>query len=101
MAEGKRPQERAQRRRGPDPGEQPTHPTVAHHVINAVGSGDHPRDQRRDLQVRVRPTYGVQRQVLGDQVGQPSALCQANVGASTAHETRFGSSKAAEMAGKP
>ena len=46
------------------------------HVINGVRSGDHSRDQRRDLQVSVRTAGRLQRQVLGDQASQPSALRQ-------------------------
>jgi hypothetical protein len=78
MAKGERPQERAQRGRCPDPGEQPVHTAMSQkiHVIDAVRPGDHPCDKRRDLQVRVHATFGLQRQGVDDQVAQPSPVCQ-------------------------
>ncbi len=78
MTESERAQERAHRRGGPDPAEQPVHPAVPQqvHVINAVRPSDHPRDQPRDLQVRVRATPGGQRQLGCDQLGQAATLRQ-------------------------
>ena len=53
---GERTQKRPQRRGCPHPLEQPLHPAVPQqvHVIDAVRTGDHPRDQRRHLQPCVR-----------------------------------------------
>jgi len=67
-----RPQERPQRRRGPHPAKQAVHPAVAQqvHVLDAVGTGDHPGDHRRNLQVRVHATGLTQRQLLTDQARQ-------------------------------
>src|SRR3546814_4088096 len=52
----KRAQERAQRRGGPHAREQPWHPAVAQHVqvVDAVGSGEHPRNHAGCLDRRVR-----------------------------------------------
>ena len=78
VPEGERPQERPQRRGGPDPTEQPVHPAVPQqiHVIDAVRTGDHPGDQGGDLQVRVHPTQHGQCELAGDQVGQATPLGQ-------------------------
>ena len=66
------PQERPQRRGCPHPGEQPVHPAVTQqvHVLDAVRAGDHPRDQGRHLQLRVRPALRAHPHVLGDQLVQ-------------------------------
>lgn len=85
MTEREGAQERAQRRGSAYSGEQSVHPAVAEqvHVVDRIGTGDHPTDQRRDLQVRVGTTRCGQGQVLGDQVaqagpfGQPSDRIQA------------------------
>ncbi len=78
VAKGERPQKRTQRGRGPDPGEQPVHPAMTQHVhiVDAVRPGDHPRHQRRNLQVRVRTADGLQGQGVRDQVGQARPLRQ-------------------------
>ena len=78
MAEGHRPQERAQRRRRPQPVEEPAHPAVAQQiqVTDRVRAGDHPRDQSRDLDCGVRSGRAGNRDVLGDQLVQPGALGQ-------------------------
>jgi len=78
MTESERPQERPHRRGAPNPAEQPVHPAVPQqvHVIDAVRASDHPRDQTRDLQVRVRATPGGQRQLGCDQLGQAATLRQ-------------------------
>lgn len=51
-----RAQEGAQRRRRPHPGEQPVHRSVAEkvEVVDAVGTGEHPRDDAPGLGDRVR-----------------------------------------------
>ncbi len=56
VAEGERPQERPQRRRGVRTGEDPAHPAVPQqrHVIDRIRAGDHAADQRGDLQPGVR-----------------------------------------------
>jgi hypothetical protein len=56
-APGERAQERPQCRRRPDPVEQVRHGAVAQHVhvIDAVRSRGHPRDQAARLQVRIHP----------------------------------------------
>jgi len=46
------------------------------HVIDAVGSGDHPGHQRRHLQGGVDPAGGLQGQLAGDQVAQPASPSQ-------------------------
>ena len=38
------------------------------HVVDGVGTGDHPRDQARDLQFRVDPAGRLDPHVLGDQL---------------------------------
>jgi len=85
MTEAERPQERPQRGRCPDPGEQPTHRAVTQqrHVIDRVGPGDHPGNQARDLQVGVDPSGLGQLDMLPDQAlqtgtfGQLQNRCQA------------------------
>jgi hypothetical protein len=61
---------------GPDTGEQPAHRAVPQqaHILEAVRAGDHPRDQRGDLQVRVPATGLVDPHMLADQVLQAGAL---------------------------
>ena len=78
VAEGERPQERPQRRRRVDPREHPAHPAVPQqrHVIDRVRAGDHPGDQRGDLQPGVRALVGRHPQVLIGQVPQPGRLGQ-------------------------
>src|SRR5680860_1734892 len=44
------------------------------HVIDAVRPGNHPRDQRRDLQVRVHTAFGLQRAGVGDLVADTLTL---------------------------
>jgi hypothetical protein len=75
MPEGEHPQERAQRRGRTDIGEQPTHSAVAQqvHVVDAVGAGDHPGDQREDLRSGVDPAAGGDPQPIGQQPRQPAA----------------------------
>jgi len=46
------------------------------HVINAVRPGDHPRDERTDLDRGVGPAGFGQRHMLTDQVGQTGTLRQ-------------------------
>jgi len=72
MAEGECAQERPERRRRPDAGEQPVHPAVPQqrHVINRVSPRDHPRNQRRDLQVRVAATRPIDPHTLLDELLQ-------------------------------
>jgi len=76
MTEGKRAQECPQRRRRPDPAEQPAHPTVPQrrHVIDRVRSGHHARDQTRNLQMRVDAGGFADTDVLGDQQPEPGPL---------------------------
>jgi hypothetical protein len=78
VAERERPQERAQRGRGPDPGEQTAHPAMSQHihVINGIRADDHPGDQRGDLQVRVHTANGLQGQRGRHKVGQTRPLRQ-------------------------
>ena len=68
---------RAQRRRGADAAEQRAHRAVPQqvHVIDVVRPGRHPRDQARDLQVRVHPAFA-RADMLRDQAAQPGALRQ-------------------------
>ena len=78
VTEGERPQERPQRRGCVAAGEDPAHPTVPQqrHVVDGVGAGDHPRDQRGHLQPRVRALVGRHRQVLLCQRCEPGRLRQ-------------------------
>ena len=71
VTEGERAQERTQRRGRVRALEHPPHPAVPQqgHVIDAVGAGDHPRDQRGDLQPGVRALVARHAQVL---IGQQS-----------------------------
>jgi hypothetical protein len=80
VAEGERSQERAQRR-----GRIPTIENLAHaamaqqgQVIDAVRTGDHPRDQRGHLQPGVGALVGGHTQMLIGQRPQPSLLSQRN-----------------------
>jgi len=79
MAEGERAQERPQRRGGAHPGEQPVHAAVAQHrhVIDAVRTRDHPRDQAGDLHRSVAPTRPSDPHVPGDQLLKPGPLREA------------------------
>jgi len=45
-------------------------------VIDAVGAGDHPRDQRADLDRGVAPAGFGQGHMLTDQIGQPGPISQ-------------------------
>jgi len=65
MTEGEGAQQRPQRRRRPDPAEQPAHPAVPQHihVRDRVRADHHPGDQRRHLQVRIPATLPRQTQV--------------------------------------
>jgi hypothetical protein len=53
----------------------------------------HPRDQARDLQVRVHPVRAAWPNMLRDQLRQPARWARAITGISPARDTRFGSSK--------
>jgi len=46
------------------------------HVIDRVRPGNHPGDQRGDLQVRVHPALGLQRHSVRDEVSQARPLRQ-------------------------
>ena len=66
VAEGERAQERTQRRGRVRPVEDPAHPAVPQqrHVVDAVGAGDHPGDQRGHLQPGVGALVARDAQVL-------------------------------------
>ena len=72
---GERAQERAQRRGGPHPVEQPAHPPVAQQVqvVDRIRAGQHPADHARRLHPRTRRGH---RQTLAQQVMQPRGLSQ-------------------------
>jgi len=78
VPEGEGTQERSARGRGTNPAEDAVHPPVPEqpHVVDAVGAGDHPRDQRADLDRGVAPAGFGQGHVLIDQVGQPGPISQ-------------------------
>ena len=61
------------------------------HVLDRVRAGDHPRDQARDLQVRIDATSLDRVDVLLDEPVQ----ARPRTGARPAHDTRFGSSNTA------
>jgi len=70
VTEREGPQERSQRRWRVRSREQLLQPAVAQqkHVVDRVSAGEHPRDQRGDLQPRVRPEIARQRQPRISQV---------------------------------
>ncbi len=76
MAEGERPQERAQRRRRVSTVEDPPHAAVPQqrHVVDAVCAGHHPRDQRGHLQPRVRTLVTGDRKVFLGERAQARGL---------------------------
>jgi hypothetical protein len=78
VTEGEAAQERAQRRRRPDPGGQPPHAAVPQqvHVVDRVGAGDHAGHQRRHLQLGVHPALGLQGELVDDELTQPAGLGQ-------------------------
>src|SRR5665647_700566 len=78
VAEGERPQERPQRRRCPARGQHPAHAAVTEqvHGVDGVRTGDHPRDQRRDLHAGVGPGRPRDPHVSSGQVVQPGPLGQ-------------------------
>jgi hypothetical protein len=78
MTEGERPQERSQRGRCPQPGEEPAHPPEPKqiHVIDRVSPNDHPRDDRGHLQDSVGRTGASQRQRVRDQAYRATPVGQ-------------------------
>jgi transposase len=80
VAEGKRAQKRAQRRRRGHPTQQPIGPPSPQHVgvIDAVSANHHREDQRHDLAARVLPPRPVARQhhAVCDQRFDPQPVCQ-------------------------
>ena len=93
VAEGERPQERPQRRGRVGAGEEPAHPAVPQqrHVVDRVRAGDHPRDQRGDLQPGVRALVGRHVRCSSASAGSPAAEARARTGTSPAarHEIRI------------
>jgi hypothetical protein len=75
VPKGERAQERAQRRRRPDTGEDPVHPAVTQNVevVDAVGAGQHPGNHTRRLRRRVRRPHA---QLPAQQAMQPRQLRQ-------------------------
>lgn len=75
---GERLQERPQRRRGAEFGEDLGHRPVPQdvHVLDAVGAGEHAGDQDRDFLRGVRRRRTGQPQVLAQEVEQPGLLGQ-------------------------
>jgi hypothetical protein len=78
VTEAQRPQKRPQRRRRVRPVEDAGHRAVPQqrHVIDRVGTGNHPGHQRHDFPTGVRALVRRNRQPLTDQVGQPDRLRQ-------------------------
>lgn len=78
MPEGERPQERAQRRRRVRAVEHRGHGAVPQqrHVVDAVGAGDHARDQCGYLPPRIGALVGRHRHVLVRQISEPVFLGQ-------------------------
>ena len=102
MAEPERPQERAQRRRRPHPGEQPAHPAVPQHghIRNRIRAGDHARDQRG----LPSPRPHARRRRAPSDAGPPASISPARAakpiaGTSPACDTRLGSSNTADRTG--
>lgn len=62
-----------------------------------LAAADRAGDQRRDLVVRVHPARRLQRQPLGDQLGQPAPLGQPQHRDQPRHPTKFGSSTRTDM----
>ena len=83
---------RAERGRGPDPGEEHVHGPVPQqaHVIDRIGPGGHARDQAADLGRRVHPALAARADVLREQFRQPAPLRQGHHGHQPAvrHEIR-------------
>ena len=77
--------------------EDPAHPAVPQdgHVIDAVRAGDHPRDERGDLQPGVRALVRRHRQILVGQPAKPAPAASATTGTNPAADSRFGSSNTA------
>ena len=100
VTEGEGPEERTQGRGGVGACEDPAHPAVAQqrHVVDGVGAGDHPRDQRGDLQPCVRALVGRHPQMRWASARSPTDPANATTGTNPADATRFGSSKTAEVA---
>ena len=78
----------------------PSHPTVAQdrHVVDAVGAGDHPRDERADLRAGVGALVRGHAQALIRQRAQARGLGHRRIGTSPADPVRFGSSNTADVA---
>jgi hypothetical protein len=78
MTEREGAQERPQRQRRPHPGKQPAHRAVTQqrHVVDGIGTGDHPRDQAPDLQMRVDTASLPERHMPGDQRRQTGPLSE-------------------------
>ena len=76
MIEGERTQELRERGRCPNPNEQPAHRCVPQQigVADMVRPSHHHPDQRRDLQVRDRPSPRRQRRVRYGKLGQTGWL---------------------------
>ena len=76
VAEVERPQERAKRRRRPNPGEQPIHPAMPEqiHVADRVRASDHPRYQTAHLRPGRVTSPTLHGHMSIDQVSQPGPL---------------------------
>ena len=81
-------------------GKHPAHPTVAQqpHVIDAVCAGDHPGDERGDLQPGVRALVGRDAQMRLSQFVELRGPGQREDRDQPADDTRLGSSNTAEVA---
>ncbi len=92
VTKGELTQERTQRRRGVGPVEQGAHRPVSQqrHVLDAVGPGDHARDQRGHLRPGVGALVGRHAQVHVGQRRQVTLLGQGDHRDRTAQDTRFG-----------
>jgi len=80
VTEGELPQERSQRRGRVRLREHPAHAAVPQqrHVVDAVRAGDHPCDQRGDLEPRVRALVSGHRQALLDQCPKARGIREHN-----------------------
>jgi len=92
VAVAKRAQERSERGGRTDPVERQRHSAVAEqvHVVDAVGAGDHPGQQCRNLDCRVRTGYVFDVEFLVDEVVEMKPIGELGQArqASARHEIR-------------
>ena len=98
MTERERPQEGPQRRGSPTLGEHPVHPAVAQqvHAVDGVRPATIPATKAATLIAGFDPGEPGTRTWAAARSCRPARSARVMTGMSPAHDTRFGSSKAAE-----